>query len=64
MSGHFAGTGVGFKPAVALDYRDKISAIRDCLGGPRVELVGRFLLPGLGVSLVAVLTFDKVLVLV
>jgi two-component system, cell cycle sensor histidine kinase and response regulator CckA len=64
MPGQIAETGVGIKTPAALNYRDKMTAIRDSLGGPRIEMLGRFVLPGLGVSLVAMLTADLVLALV
>ena len=56
--------GVGSIPPAPADYRARITAIRDSLGGPRVEMIGRFLLPGMGVALIAVLTSDLIVVLI
>ena len=55
---------VGITPPALADYRARITAIRASLGGPRVELIGRFVLPGMGVALIAVLTADLVVALI
>ena len=55
MPGQIAQAGMGLDQTAVPNYRDRITAIRDSLGGARTELIVRFLLPGIGVSLIAVL---------
>lgn len=64
MSGQITQTGAVAAPPVMSDYRSQITAIRASLDGPRIEVVGRFLLPGLGVALVSALTADLVVLLI
>jgi two-component system, cell cycle sensor histidine kinase and response regulator CckA len=64
MSVQVTEAGVGIIPPAPADYRARITAIRDSLGGPRVEMIGRFLLPGLGVALISILTADLVVALI
>jgi two-component system, cell cycle sensor histidine kinase and response regulator CckA len=64
MLGLSAPTGEVARPLAAPDYRAKITAIRANLSGSRIEMIGRFVLPGLGVALIAALLSDMVLVLV
>jgi two-component system, cell cycle sensor histidine kinase and response regulator CckA len=58
MPGEIAQSGVGIDRSTAPDYRDRITEIRQSLGGSRIEVLGRFLLPGMGVTLVTLLTQD------
>lgn len=63
MSDQITDTGVGMIAPAPPDYRFRITAIQASLDGPRIEMVGRFLLPGMGVALIAVLTADPVVAL-
>ena len=63
MSVQATEAGVGIVPPAPVDYRNRITAIRDSLGGPQVEMIGRFLLPGLGVTLISILTEDSMVAL-
>lgn len=58
MPGQIAQSGMGLGQTAVPDYRDKITAIRDSLDGARTELLVRFLLPGIAVSLIAFLIED------
>ena len=57
-------TGVGNSVPAPLDYRERITAIRASLDGPRIEVAGRFLLPLMGVALITTLTADLVIALI
>ena len=63
MSGRMSELETGAQRPDPTDYRSRIAAIQSSLGGPRFEVIGRFLLPGLGVVLISVLTADPFLVL-
>lgn len=58
MPEQIAQSGMGLGQTAVPDYRDKITAIRDSLDGARTELLVRFLLPGIAVSLIAFLIED------
>lgn len=64
MPGQIANAALLAKPPDGLDYRRQITAIRETLDGPRIEMIGRFVLPGMGVALVVFLTADLVVGLV
>ena len=64
MSEQITDMGVGSIVPAPLDYRDRITAIRASLDGPRIEVIGRFVLPGMGVALISILTANVVVPLI